>query len=443
MKNNIFTKAQSRKVSLLSAIFFLGFYLQSCKKDGEINPDFEQNTSRVYFNDTSTIFSKTVKEDSISTSKTSRALIGQFADSLFGYTKASYFTQIEMVGSNLDFGNAANLSVDSVVFVLKYDTLYGTADQQTFEVYEISESFNESKVYYSIDSLDYNSMPLGSKTFKPSLDSVLVDTTLRTAQLRIKLDNNLGTRFLNESGTATYASKESFSTFFKGIHIQPTALNSTTLPKGGIVYFEPNSTISGLYIYYTDNNVSPSTKKSVRFTISSNAQRFANFKHDYSGSFVEKALNNTIMDTTFTFVQSMSGVKTLITIPYLKNYSDSIKYVFNQAEIVIPIKDGTYSQFGLPSKLLLVAADSNGQGVFLPDYFLSLDYFDGNYNQTTKEYKFNITRHIHQIINKNRKDYGLYLVPSGAANNARRVLIKKQLSNFEGIKLNLTYSTTD
>ncbi len=443
MKNNIFTKAQSRKVSLLSAIFFLGLYLQSCKKDGEINPEFEQNTSKIYFSDTSTIYSKTVNEDSISTSKTSKALIGQFADSLFGLTKASYFTQIEMVGSNLDFGNSANLSVDSVVFVLKYDTIYGTNDQQTFEVFEVTESFDESKVYYSKDSLDYSSMPLGSKTFIPSVDSVLVDTTLRTAQLRIQLDNNLGTRFLNESGSATYSSKASFSSFFKGVYIKPTALNSTLLPKGAISYFELNSSTSGLYIYYTDNNVSPSVKKSIRFTVSSTAQRFANFKHDYTGSFAEKALDNTIMDTTFTFVQSMSGVKTWIQIPYLKNFSDSVKYIFNQAEMVIPIKDGTYSQFGLPTKLLLVAADSNGQGIFLPDYFLSLDYFDGNYNATTKEYKFNITRHIHQIINKNRKDYGLYLVPSGAANNARRVLIKKQLNNLEGIKLNLTYSTTD
>lgn len=434
-----------RKVATLSAIFFLAFSIYSCKKDGNLTPGFEENTANVRFNDTSTIVLSTIDEDSILSNKTNKALIGTFTDSVFGTAVASYYTQIDMIGASLDFGNLSDLVLDSVVFVLKYDNFYGTDDQQTFTVFEVSEDFDEEGAYYSNDTLPVNPTPIGSTTFKPNLDSVQVGLNQATPQLRIKLEQSFGQRLLDQSGTATYADNDAFKDFMKGFYIKPTGLTpSGTIPAGAICYLEPNSTASGLYLYYTDNSGIVPESRSYRFEIDDESQRFNNFKHNYSGSIVEQALNNTLQDTTITFVQAMSGVKTLLQFPDLKNIvADGQKKIINQAELVIPAVDGHYIEDGIAQKLLIVAADSSGLGIFIPDLFLDSDYFGGNYDETENTYTFNITRHVHQLVNNNRKDYGMILLVSGSAVNAQRVIIKKQGSNLEGIKLNLTYSTTE
>ncbi len=434
-----------RKVALLSAIFFLAFSIQSCKKDGNLTPGFEENNANVRFNDTSSIVLSTIDEDSVLSNKTNKALIGTFTDSVFGTSVASYFTQIDMVGASLDFGNLSDLVLDSVVFVLKYDDYYGTEDEQSFTVFEVTEDFDEEGAYYSKDTLSVDPTPIGSKTFKPNLDSVQVGLNQETPQLRIKLEQSFGQRLLDQSGTATFADNDAFKDFMKGFYIKPTGLTpSGTIPAGAICYLEPNSTASGLYLYYTDNSGIVPESKSYRFEIDGESQRFNNFKHDYTGSVVEQALNNTIQDTTITFVQSMSGVKTLLQFPDLRNIvADGQKKIINQAELVIPAVEGSYIDDGIAEKLIIVAADSSGLGIFIPDLFLDSDYFGGTYDETENTYTFNITRHIHQLVNNNRTDYGMILLVSGSAVNAQRVIIKKQVNNLEGIKLNLTYSTTE
>jgi len=433
-----------RKVQLLSALFFLGLFIQSCKKDGKLTPEFEENNSNVYYNDSSTVKSYTVKEDSILSSKTSRALVGIYHDSVFGEVRSSFFSRMSMVGTNLDFGVPINLTVDSVVFAFKYAEIYGNKEPQTIEIFELTEGMNGDIGYYSNDSIAFNPTPLGTKLFTPTLDSVFVGGTAFAPQLRIKLDNALGQRFLDESGKSTFSTQENFKAFFKGIHIKTTSLSSSNTTRGAITYFEPTSIITGLYIHYTDVSTGVAVSKLVRFSIATDNQRFCNFKHDYTGSVIEQVMNGTASDTNVTYSQTMAGVKSLIKFPFIKNITEQIqKPIINQAEIIIPVIQGSTNQFGYPNKVILVAADSSGLGTFLPDFFVGEDYYGGVYSDLTKDYRFNITRHIHNIVNKNKDDYGLYLIISGTSVSAGRVIIQKQVSNLEGIKLNLTYSTTE
>lgn len=433
-----------RKVLLLSAIFFLGISIYSCKKDGNLTPDFEDNIASVRFADTTMIISSTIKEDSTLTSRASFGLVGVYTDSVFGSSTASYYSQVSLIGNNRDFGDLSNLVVDSIVLVLRYDSYYGTEDQQTFEVFEVTEAFDKERAYYSNDTLSIDMMPLGSKTFTPSLDSVLVGLNNQPSQIRIKLANSFAQRLLNLSGTSVFEDNDAFQEYFKGLLIKPTALSSMNLPKGAICYFSPNSSTSGLYLYFTDNGGIIPTPVSYRFEINSDDQRFSHFSHDYSGTIIEQALNNTIADTSITFVQAMSGVKTHIKMPNLQDIiADGQKKIINQAELVIPVVEGSYIEDGIANRLVIVAADSSGLGIIIPDFFVDSDYFGGIYDETNKEYRFNITRHIHQLINNNRKDYGMILLVSGAPVNAERAILRKQGDNLQGIKLNLTYSTTE
>lgn len=445
MKQHIFSKDNMRKVQLLSALFFLGLIVNSCKKEGALTPDFEENNSSVYFQDTNTIKSYTVKEDSILTSKTSRSLIGIYHDSVFGEVRSSFFSRLSMVATNLNFGAPSTLRVDSVVFALTYSQFYGTQDAQNVELFELTEEMNDEGSYYSNDSIAFASTPIGSKTFIPTLDSTYIDGQAFPPLLRIKVDNSLGQRFVNESGQSTFSSQENFKAFFKGVHVKVTSLNNNNTTRGAITYFEPTSVVSGLYIYYSDFSSGSPVSKILRWAIAADDQRFTKFVHNYTGSVVQSVLNGTSNDTSVTYSQAMAGVKTLIKIPFVKNLTNILERpIINQAEIVIPAVQSSINQFEYPPRMILIAADSSASGgVFLPDYFVSEAYYGGEYDEDAKEYTFNITRHIHQIVNKNLTDYGLYLIISGTSVSAGRAIIQKQTNNFEGIKLNLTYSTTE
>ena len=445
MIQHIFSKDNMRKVHLLSALFFLGLIVNSCKKEGELTPEFEENNASVYFHDTNTIKSFTVKDDSILTSKTTRSLIGIYHDSVFGEVKSSFFSRLSMVGTNLNFGAPSVLRVDSVVFALKYSQYYGTQDAQNIELFELTEDMNDDGSYYSNDSIAFSSSPIGNTTFTPTLDSTYISGQAFPPLLRIRVDNSIGQRFLNESGQSTFTSQENFKAFFKGIHVKVTSLNNNNTARGAITYFEPTSVVSGLYVYYSDFSSGSPVSKIERWAIATDDQRFTKFEHNYSGSVVQSVLDGSSNDGSVTYSQAMAGVKTLIKIPFVKNLTEVLERpIINQAEIVIPAVQSTINQYGYPAKMILIAADSSGSGgVFLPDFFVSEAYYGGVYDETTKDYRFNITRHIHNVVNKNRADYGLYLLVSGTSVSAGRVIIKNQTNNLEGIKLNLTYSTTE
>ena len=59
-------------------------------------------------------------------------------------------------------------------------------------------------------------------------------------------------------------------------------------------------------------------------------------------------------------------------------------------------------------------------------------YFGGNLE--SNQYKFNITRYFYQLLNDQSYTTDLYLLPSGAAVNARRTILNKD------VKLQIYYS---
>src|SRR5690606_63865 len=119
-----------RGVLSLSAIFFIGIFLSSCKKDESINPSFESNTSSASYTDSIELHVRTVKEESILSESTSLALFGAFKDSAFGTSRASFYTQVLLPFNGVNVVNPGDFSVDSVVLALVYGGKYGEEAQQ-------------------------------------------------------------------------------------------------------------------------------------------------------------------------------------------------------------------------------------------------------------------------------------------------------------------------
>ena len=418
-----------------SAIFFitivvLGF---SCKKEDsiiglELQPADEK--FGVFYTDTISIESSTLKEDSLITNATLYNLLGSFSDSVFGKTKSSFYTQIKLPTTNISFGNTLNCIIDSVVLSLKYSGYYGNLTSQSFKVYELSESVLSDKAYYSNTSLSFNANELGNlDNYKPDpISPAYIGKDTLAPQLRIRLNDELGKRFIN-ADPSVYANSTNFEAFFKGLYVSVDN-PSQSINEGAIFYLDLISATSKLTIYYSENTIS----KSIDFIIGQGANRVNKFEHDYANTPVEKQFQNKLLGRDRVYVQSMAGVKTKLLFPHLKEFKN---IAINKAELILPTDQ--HNDVLPHNNLVLTAIDEKGKSVSMVDALEGENYFGGIYDKTNKEYRFNIARHLHQIINLGKIDLGLYVLPLAGVINSNGTIIKGGYP-YNQMKLKITYT---
>ncbi len=427
---NITSNFILRKALFLSAIFFLTFVF-SCKKDGKLTPDFENSNLSINFTDTFSVNTMVVQEDSLRTDLSNTNLLGLYNDPIFGPASSSIYTQVLLTGVSVDFGVAPVL--DSIVLSLDYLGFYGDGFPMTVEVYKLTDSLDPNTDYYSNSSVARESIPLASTTFTPNLGS----------DLSITLDTALGNAILNN---APYADNTALESVFKGLYI--TVKDSVTgaiigKKRGSIAYFDLNSANSTVSLFY-HYNVLPKNSSKYDFSINSEGVKFSHFEHNYTGTDIEAHINALpTKDTTVTYVSTMSGVKTKIEIPNIKDLVNDGTVSINKAELIFTLENGTEVNLGdALSTLSLVGIDATGSAVFLPDFFEGEEHYGGVLvdEGSFKTYTFNISRHIHQLVYNTTTDYGMYLIANGSTTIANRSVLGSENSPTFKIKLEITYS---
>lgn len=456
MSNNIYFLSL-RKVIILSASFFL--LLSSCKKEGELTPDFAENTSFTFFTDSIKINSNTRVGDSILADRIATGLLGTYKDSSFGKSTSSIYVQPLLPTNFLVLGSSEEqLLVDSVILSLSYSNWYGdTSVSQNISVFRLDEKLDIEESYYSSTSINTLPLPLGTKSFtpKPSKESIIlqpnssggIDTVALAPQLRIRLDDDLGTEILSKSGQSELSDNENFRTFFKGVKITPNEQTMLNDNEKAILYFALTSSQTKMTVFYSAlNTVSgDTTKKLIDFPINSSSVRFNAFEHDYSSGAVQTNLNTAGKDDLYSYIQAMAGVETVITFPELKKQFQDKNIIVNKAELVLPVANGSYSKFGLAESMTIASRDANGLLKFIPDNDPRLEtpaYFGGKYIEADKAYRFNIARYIQGYLNGAENENGLTILISGSAVKAERAVILAQGNQGREIKLNLYYSNT-
>lgn len=395
------------------------------------------------FTDTVTLITHTVKDDSLKTDEVTPLLLGNLNDPILAVTKASVFTQLALSKANPVFGT--NPVLDSAVLSVVYKSgeYYGALTPQQFKVYEVTEALYKDSIYYSNRMLQYTA-ELGSATItpkpNPATDSVMVDTLKYPPHLRINLSNTFFQSFL--TNTTFYTGNTDFQNFFKGIYIASTSVPATG--QGGILYMDLLNTYTRITLFY--HNDTDTT--SYHFGISNDAcARFPHFEHDYSTSAeITMQLNTaSTIQQDKVFVQPMAGVRTMITIPYLKDLFNAGKIVINKAELIMPVDpmsiSGPDSIFSPHPKLVVTIADSILGPLIMPDFFEGATYFGGDYDAAKKEYKFNIARYIQQVLNGTKANNGLYIITNARSTTANRVQLMGGSSMLSSrMKLKITYT---
>jgi len=455
--NNTFYLLSLRKVIILSASFLL--VLSACKKEGELNPEFAENTSFTFYTDSIRINTSTRESDSVLADRISTGLLGTYKDSSFGKTTSSIYLQPLLPSNSLVLGEAdEQLFVDSVILSLSYSSWLGdTSIAQNIQVFRLDEELDAENSYYSTASVNTFPTPLATKSFvpRPRTEPIIllpnesggIDTSSVPSQVRIQLDDALGTEILSKSGEAELSNNENFAAFFNGLKVTPNEQMMLNDNEKAILYFALTSSQTKMTVFYSAVNINSgdTTKKLVDFPINSSSVRFNTFKHDFTSGAVQMNLTDGKKDSIYSYTYAMAGVETVIKFPDLKQQFQDKNIVVNKAELVLPVASGSYADFGLAQTMTLASRNADGLLQFIPDNDPRLEtpaYFGGTYVETDNEYRFNIARYIQGYINGVENENGLTLLVTGSAVKAERAVILAQGNQGRKIKLNLYYSNT-
>ena len=375
--------------------------------------------------DSSTVFSSTVREDSLMTTGLSRYPLGFMRDPVFGTTEANLAMTLNLPDTEISFGTAPVL--DSAVLVLRYADFYGDSTGTVYQVdvHQLQDALSPSGPYFNTYVHQFNSTVIGSKRV-PRVrikDSVTVQDIIKDkadgtkklpAHLRIAIDPAFITANVLNAGDAL-KSNSAFHEFFKGLYV--TVNKQQTSGPGGVFYFDFRTEgASGLELYYknTKDSKVDTTSQTLQITPGTSSPVAAHFVHNYAGTPVEAALNGAHQTSSVTYVQGLAGLRTKVTFPYLTNLKSLGNVTVNKAELVVDVEGGENPFTPLP-RIFLYRTDIAGQKQLFPDVS-DLDFrsvtdveFGGFFNSTRKRYKFSVTAYVQDIINGKLKQFDAYI----------------------------------
>jgi len=406
-----------------------------------------------YYQDSTSIITSILKDDSIWVNRPTYNLLGSFNDPVFGRTDASFAAQFRLT-YNPNYG--ANAVLDSIFLIMTYKKIYGdtlnrdqTFSTQTLKVYELEGDLSYESKYrssYNIKERLANTMKLvGTYGFTPKFvaDSLKTDTTEQV--IKMSLDTTLGNRLLRID-PAKMKNNDEFLKVFKGLYISATPISQI----GTLVSINASKSTSTLGIeptillYYHDSK--SDTIHDFSYYVTPNSANVSSYFHDYTSAGFKPSLDSPTISDTLIYIQPTGGIKSKISIPSLSAWKDSGNYLINSAILTFHVDTTTskYKKYSIPDKLYLILPkkDADGNDVFPADKVISSSYYGGFYDATTDTYSFNVTQHLQQLVNGaipvNSKEF--YLVHSDRNNTAQRVVLKGYGSKKAAPKLNVTYT---
>ncbi len=395
---------------IFSLSLIIGLVAIACSDPNTIGLEVQPTSDAIIISDTSSFSwqnSYTESEDSLRTDEALNLILGEIDDSKFGVNRGSFYTQILLTENNTNLGTGP--IVDSVILSYAYSGYYGDLDEFTsIEVNQILQDIYKDSIYYSNSfEIDFNSADF--------VDAFSLSNDSANPSLRVKLKNDFGQDILN-LGNDALKDNETFLQEFKGINVLAEVSNT-------MLYLNPNGTNSYLKIYY-HNNESGTDTLSLDFELGGDAARINLFN--------PKPTSNLSQDDKI-YIQSMAGYKVKISI----NNTESIQSllegkVINKVTMSFDVESGSQLEYEAHQKLVLVRVNEEGDNVFLSDFTIEGEaHFGGNLEND--KYEFNITRYFSELL-QNDSYKELYLLPAGAAVNANRTILNKD------IKLQIYYS---
>jgi len=428
------------RLDLLTLLISL-FILSSCKNPDGIGLGIDPNkVLQANLVDTATIFTNTVRDDSVVTSNITNVPLAYFKDPVLGTTTSDIATSLNLPGNAaFTLPSGTITSIDSAVLVLAYgDGFYGDSLTTNYKVnvYQLKEPLVASKPYYNnrVWSFD-NTKLLGTKMFIPRpKDSVKISQIVVGAkdtlkkeppQIRIPIDKNWVFNNFFLATTSQLTTNSVFLNYIKGLYITIDKPNTTGGP-GGIIYLAIGSGKCSLDVYYKVTETNGTTIDTTLSSLPLGTPHAATISYDRSvnPTLVNQLANPTANSSTL-YLQGLSGLRARVAFPYLKNMlpanTANNDIVLNRAELVVTPVPGTDVPFAPTPRLTLYRFDIAHQKTTVPDAtsgdprYLSVGSFGGFFDTYHRSYSFVITGYIEDLMRGKTVDYGTFIAPCDTA----------------------------
>ncbi|MCB0764515.1 MAG: DUF4270 domain-containing protein [Flavobacteriales bacterium] len=446
----VLERSSARPAKWVALLFGVVLISGSCRKPEEdLGLDLLPSDPLGLVLDTTALHAFTFRDTAVRTSGLTRNLVGSYLDQEFGKVRTGIVTQLRLSSNNVGAGqDNSGLQVDSLVLSLAFDGInyvYGSLQPQTFSVHELVEPLSVDSAYYTDDIPAVLPAELsivhGSITPEPLRNPVIGGDSL-LPQVRIRLDDALGQRFLMAFGTQDMTDNTAFLEYFKGLYV--SVENGEQLPfQQGILYFSLLNGATKATLYYKDANDEPELQRSFDLLVNSNCVRYTVAEHDHAQAItpgLPAALGDTVSAAQRTYVQTLGGLRTAIRFPHLMDHATTGQ-VLAKAELVVPL-DGTFNaDLPPPGQLFIFRKDSIGRDVFLPDQLGGIGAIDGLYRPTDREYRFNITRYVQGVLSGNIENSGVELVSGSNGVTANRAILAGPARAEDPMRLELTFTT--
>ncbi len=455
------------KVPVYLLVFFVVVTVFSCKRADNVGNGLlpDANNSSVFYTDTLTLLTRTIREDSLVTSELTSNILGTCNDPVFGITRSNVFAQYHLPKVNFSFPTP--FKFDSAVlyigFLAKDKTeglrSYGdiTAPQR-FTIHEVTDDIDPARYYYSYSNIGYDAKSIGSFNGVMNMDDSISLTLGSTSgkvvpSLRFKLDKDWVTSKIINAPSSAMVTNADFVKYLKGLAIiSEGALSSG---QGGFAYVNLTNlnnfnveTGAGLVIYYNDS-------LAVKFNcdkISGASRRVNTYFHDTVQASVPRTYMAYYANPDTCFIQSMGMYKLYIQVPHMFDLARKGRVAIHNAELILtPYPNGVTPAFYAPLNLRLLQPNSvSYKNDFIKDIYYSGNtplnpFYGGSYNSTTNTYHFNCTRYLQDLFNqyaaggKPDINRGLFvIIPTDNPVSAGRLILDTRKQN--GIQFKVHYT---
>jgi hypothetical protein len=383
-------------IFLLTFLSMSVFLVSSCEENPtQIGNDLLPGSDFVTIKSTDTlrVYSYTMYDKSFRTDNASVSYLGQIYDPYFGTTNAEFVTQIRMAGAWDDLP----FVMDSVKLILHLlEVKGGSGVTHSLKLTEIATQLYTDSAYYSDRLVDTTTF--GVTVDLPALKADTINDIIVT------LPKAFGIHLTRDTAKLFYSNtKPDFRSFFKGLYFRITPSSNPLLVSVSLQPPAQLGAYTNFIVFYMSNT--DGVKKEFYFVldaINRNAS-FNRFSHDFSTATLgNKMVNrNTTYKDSLSYLQSLNGVFTKISIPGLETLKNDPKFDnigVNRARLSVPVYlDGSlYKASTIPSQLVLRYKSKDGNKYIVPDYNIDQyhSFFDGNMDTTANLYRFNIANFI-------------------------------------------------
>jgi hypothetical protein len=397
---------------LLATLFVtIAVFNSSCKKEvlkigGDILPEGDFVSIKAI--DTLSIFSYTMFDDSVRSDLSSASYLGHDYDTYFGSTTAGFVSQIRL-SSKWD---PQPFTVDSMKLFLHILTVKngGSGGVNTLSVSEIANQLYVDTAYYPNTHIDTTGFSVTNIVLPAMRTDTINDIVLSLPGNGISFGN-----YLTRDTTKLFYNNNTpdFRSFFKGLYFQ---LNSTSsdpyLISLSLLYDQ--TLYHNYFVLFTHDETGATNQYSFILDSKNTNASFNTFSHDFSTATLgDKMMHrNTTYKDTLSYLQSLNGVYTRISLPGLKKIKGDAsfsKIAVNRARLVVPVhfeptSTNPYITRNVPSQLYLRYRAKNGTRYPVPDFSLasSVDlahsFFDGKLDSVAKVYNFNVPSFVQSYL---------------------------------------------